>query len=246
MIYRTIRDSTRNQSTADFYKQNLFVYGNRYVDGVLVNNLGETMEARRGFLVARNAGTFETATFEFAELADTETIIIAGLTYTASGTTSAATVAAAFASLTDGDTGTGQLSGTLTGYNTSAVLETDKIVFNAATVGNKTDLAATGTGSVTSTTIINGSSGTQNGFSPVTPTNLSDVIGVLNIHDTDLEDGQTISANYAINGDLDSSLLVLPIGVYLDSMVGNKSLKDILTSLGFVLLNVTEGSKFDN
>lgn len=246
-VYRVIRNSTRNQSTADFYRDSLFIYGNRYQEGVLVNNLGETMQARNGFLVVRNAGTYETATFKFADLADTETVIIAGLTYTASGATLAATVAAAFAGLLAGHTGTGQLAGTLGAYNTSAVLESDSIVFTSTAVGNVTDLAATGTGSVTSTTVIDGTAGTVNGFSPATSANLANIIGVLKITDVDLADAATSEANYCVKGDLDSGLIVLPIGVTLDTIVGgSKSLKDILTDLGFVLFAVTENSKFDN
>ena len=246
MVYATQRNATNNQSTLDIHRSDIFLFGNRYAEAVLVNNLGETMEARNGFLVVRNAGTYETATVEFDDLANGETVILAGLTYTASGATNAATVAAAFAGLEAGDAGSGQLSGTLAGYNTGAVQEGRKVVFTATTVGNKTDLEATGTGSVIEITVVNGSSGTENGISPATSANLDDVIGVLKIQDQDIEDAGTKNAHYAFCGDLDSGLLVLPIGVTLDSIVGSKSLKDILIGLGFVLHNVTETSKFDN
>ena len=246
MIYTTQRSSTRNQSTQDFERQSLFTFGNRFQEAVLVNKLGETLQAKNGFLVVRNAGTLEIATVEFGALANLETVILAGLTFTASGAKTGAEVAAAFASLAAGTAGTGALSGTLTGYSTGAVQETDKVAFTATTVGNKTDLAATGTGAVTGITIINGTSGTVDGISPATASNIGDVIGILNIDDIDLADAATANAHYAINGDIDSSLLVLPIGVTLDSIISGKTLKDILTGLGFVINNVIENSKFDN
>jgi hypothetical protein len=55
-----------------------------------------------------------------------------------------------------------------------------------------------------------------------------------------------MSANYATCGDIDATMLVLPIGVTLDSIVGSKALKDVLTALGFQLNGVTEMTKFDN
>lgn len=245
-IYATQRNATNNQSTVDYSLENIFLYGNRYQEGVFVNNLGESLDAKDGILVVRNAGTYETATVEFADLANGETVILAGLTYTASGATTAATVAAAFANLAAGATGSGALSGTLANYSTGAVQETDKVVFTATTVGNKTNLAATGTGSVTGITIVDGSAGTEDGFSPATSANLANVIGVLKLESTTLADGETKNAYYSTCGDIDTGLLILPIGVSLSSIVGYKSLKDVLTGLGFVLRGVTENSKFDN
>jgi len=61
-----------------------------------------------------------------------------------------------------------------------------------------------------------------------------------------LANAGTLPVYYATQGDIDAGLLVLPLGVTLDSMVGNKALKDILTNLGFILKNVTELTKFGN
>lgn len=246
MVYLNQRNATNNQSTGDYHRENIFLYGNRYQEGVLVNNLGEDMHAKDGFLVVRNAGTEETAVVEFADLVNASTVILAGLTYTATGATSAATVAAAFANRAVGYVGSGALSGTLTGYSTGAVTDTDKVVFTATTVGQKTNLAATGTGTVTGITVVDGTSGTAEGISPATSANLANVIGVLKICDQTLVNGATANANYCVSGDLDGGLLVLPAGVSLESIVSGKSLKDILTGLGFVLFNVTENSNFDN
>lgn len=254
-VYANQRNATRNQSTVDYSSQNIFTYGNRYATGMLVNNVGELLSAQDGFLVVRNAGSFETAAVKFSATALTagQTIIIAGLTYTSTAGTTQAQLAAAFANLavgatTGAGTVTGTYTGALTGYATGAVESDDTVVFTASTVGPKTDLVQTGTGAaVTSITVQNGTAGIDEGFSPANATNLASVIGILKIEGVvDLADGASVSANYALSGDIDAGLLILPIGVTLDTIVGSLALKDILTAKGFVLNNVTELSKFDN
>jgi hypothetical protein len=253
-VYSTQRSATRNQSTMDFTAQNIFTYGNRYATGTLVNNVGETITAQDGFLVVRNAGTFETATAKFVALTTGQTMIIAGLTYTSTGATTAAQLAAGFANLavgatTGAATATGAYSGTLAGYATGAAhgASLDTVVFTASTVGAKTDLAATGTGTSPTFTIVNGTAGIDEGFSPATSANLASVIGILKLEGQNtMANAATLTANYCLSGDIDASLLILPDGVTLDTIVSGKALKDILTALGFVLNNVTELSKFDN
>ncbi|MFO0090015.1 MAG: hypothetical protein ACK518_04365 [bacterium] len=253
-IYATQRNADRNQSTVDFTRQNIFTYGNRYASGLFINNIGESLDAQDGILVVRNAGTFETATVKFVGLTANQTTILAGLTYTSTGVTTAAQLAAAFANLTAGattgaGTATGSYSGTLTGYSTGAVqgANSDTVVFTATTVGGKSDIADTGTGADPTITIVNGTSGVDEGFSPATSANLANVIGILKIEGINtMANNASLSANYCISGDIDASMLILPLGVTLDSIVGGKALKDILTAQGFVLNNVTELSKFDN
>lgn len=253
-IYATQRNATRNQSTVDFLAQNIFTYGNRYGKGLFINNIGESLDAQDGILVVRNSGTFETATAKFVDLTTGQTMIIAGLTYTSTGATTASQLAAAFANLavgatTGAGTATGAYSGALTGYATGAVVgaSSDTVVFTASTVGNKTDLEATGTGTAPTITIVNGSAGVDEGFSPATSANLANVIGILKIEGINtMANRDSLSANYAISGDIDAGMLILPNGVTLDTIVGSKALKDVLTALGFVLNNVTEGTKFDN
>lgn len=75
---------------------------------------------------------------------------------------------------------------------------------------------------------------------------LANVIGITFMNPVTLAQNETSEINYAISGDIDVSLLELPSGVTLDTTVGAKALRDILTDLGFVLQNVTETSKFDN
>lgn len=253
-IYATQRNATRNQSTVDFEVKNIFTFGNRYGSGVLVNNLGESIDAQDGFLVVRNSGSFETATAKFVALTTGQTMILGGLTYTSTAATTATQLATAFANLANGattgaGTATGAYSGALTGFSTGAVVgaSLDTVVFTASAVGNVTNLAATGTGTAPTITIVAGTAGVDEGFSPATSANLANVIGILKIEGINtLANGASISANYALSGDIDAGLLILPNGVTLDSIVGSKSLKDILTALGFVLNNVTELSKFDN
>lgn len=254
-IYATQRNATRNQSTLDVALENPFLTNNRYGSGLFINNVGESLDAKSGILVVRNSGTFETASVRFAATALTagQTMIIAGLTYTSTAGTTQAQLAAAFANLavgatTGAGTATGTYTGTLAGYATGAVVSDDTVVFTASTVGAKTDLVQTGTGAaVTSITVVNGTAGVDEGFSPATSATLANVIGILKIDGINtMADAASLKANYAISGDIDTSLLILPVGVTLDSIVGSKALKDILTALGFVLYNVTETSKFDN
>ncbi len=253
-IYGTQRNANRNQSTVDYVAQNIFTHGNRYNTGIFINNIGESLDAQDGILVVRNSGTFETATAKFVALTTGQTLIIAGLTYTSTGATTAAQAAAAFANLavgatTGAGTATGTYTGTLAGYATGAAhgASSDTVVFTASTVGNKTDLAATGTGTSPTFTIVGGTSGVDEGFSPATSATLANVIGILKIEGVNtMANAASLSANYCISGDIDATMLILPDGVTLDSMVGSKALKDVLTALGFVLNNVTECSKFDN
>lgn len=251
-IYATQRGATRNQSTVDYSAQNIFLFGNKYQSGVFVNNLGETIDAQDGILVVRNSGSFETATVKFSALTAGQTQILAGLTYTSTGDTTAEQMATAFSNLAVGattgtGTTTGTYSGALTGYSTGATVYGDTVVFTASTVGAKTDLADTGTGANPTITIINGTSGVDEGFSPATSATLANVIGILKIEGINtMADGASLRANYCHYGDIDASMLVLPVGTTLDSVVGAKTLKDILTGLGFALKNVTELSKFNN
>jgi hypothetical protein len=231
-IYGTQRNATRNQSTVDYTSQNIFTYGNRYATGLFINNIGETLEAQDGILVVRNSGTFETATAVFGTALTTgQTMIIAGLTYTSTAATTAVELAAAFANLavgatTGAGTATGSYSGALAGYSTgpASTSDLDTVVFTATTVGNKTNLAATGTGTTPTFTIVGGTSGVDEGFSPATSATLANVIGILKIEGINtMADAASLKANYCISGDIDAGMLILPLGVTLDSIVGSKA-----------------------
>lgn len=76
---------------------------------------------------------------------------------------------------------------------------------------------------------------------------LSKVIGIVAIPcDVVLSQNDTLNINYAHKGDVDGSLLVLPEVSTLNTLVGDFTLKDLLTQRGFNVLNVTDLSKFDN
>lgn len=54
------------------------------------------------------------------------------------------------------------------------------------------------------------------------------------------------NVNFAINGEVDSNLIVFPAGVTLDTVVGDQTLGDLINGRGFVLTPVTELGVFDN
>lgn len=56
-IKRVLRGGTRNQSTADYSRHNLFTYGNRYQDATFNNNTGGALTAEEGILVTRDVAT---------------------------------------------------------------------------------------------------------------------------------------------------------------------------------------------
>ena len=145
-ITATQRDETNNQSTVDFVRKNLFLYGARFAKGVLANKTDP-------------------------EVSQTATI--------------------------------GQL------------------VVRDTTTAGQLELA--------------------------TDANLADVIGITFMDTTILADNDaTVAIDYAIRGDIDGSLLLLPDGVTLDTVVGNKALRDVLNDLGFVIFTVQEQTKIDN
>jgi hypothetical protein len=144
-IKRVLRGGTRNQSTADFSRHQLFIFGQRIVDATFSNNTGGELTAEAGILVVRNV--------------------------------------------------------------------------------------------------------TTNNIEPVADnlSNAANIIGILDVTgEVVMADADTLTAHYALKGDIDASELVLPGVTTLDTTVGAKNLRDILTSLGFVLFNVIENSKFDN
>lgn len=109
------------------------------------------------------AGTFETASvlFSATPLSAGQTVTLAGLTYTSTGATTQAQLAAAFANLANGattgaGTGTGTYSGALTGYATGAVITSTTVVFTATTTGNQPNLTQSGTGAAATITITAG------------------------------------------------------------------------------------------
>ena len=144
-ISATQRNETRNQSTVDFQRKNIFLYGNRHATVVFNNNTGGDLDVEAGILLIRNPA-------------------------------------------------------------------------NAAEV----------IPAIAGATLVN-------------------VIGFLNIEGiVTLADAETINANLCISGDIDSGLITLPDTVTLNTITDGKTLNDTLTALGFVMKNVTEGSKFAN
>jgi hypothetical protein len=50
----TQRNANRNQSTADYQRKNVFLFGNRYQEVTFLNNTGAALDVENGLLVKRN------------------------------------------------------------------------------------------------------------------------------------------------------------------------------------------------
>jgi len=251
----TQRNATRNQSTADFEVKRIFLFDNRFVEGVFKNTSGSDLTIKTGMLVARAAGTYEQASvlFNATSLAAGETVILGGLTYTSTGVTTQAQLAAAFANLAAGattgaGTATGSYSGALTGFSTGAVQGGNTVVFTATATGNTSNLAQTGTGPASTITITQGTTAVANGLIPVTSGTLANTIGVAAVDgEVLLANAESLNINYCTKGNIDGLQLVLPAGVTLETVVGAKTLRDVLESLGLhVDTSTVENTKFDN
>lgn len=247
-------DATRNQSTALFTLKRIFIFDNRFLPGTFKNQSGASISLQSGMLAARAAGTYEQASATFGTaLTAGQTMIIAGLTYTSTAATTTAQLAAAFANLDNGAvTGAGTLTGTysgaLTNYSTGAA-NGSSVTFTAETTGPKTDLTATGTGTTPTWVYVQGSATLGSGFIPVTSSNLADIIGVTAVESgpVTLPDSESLNINIGTKGTIDGNMLVLPSGVTLATVVGNKTVQDILEGIGFhVDTSSVENTKFDN
>jgi hypothetical protein len=249
----TQRNATRNQSTADYNMSHVFIWDNHFQSGTYKNQSGSLINLATGMLVARAAGTYETATATFSALTAGQTMIIAGLTYTSTGATTAAQLASAFANLdagatTGAGTATGTYSGTLANYSTGAATG-NQVTFTATTTGGKTDLTATGTGTSPTWVYSQGGSSIGSGYIPVTSGNLADVVGVAKVESgpVALPDSESIVISVGVKGTVDGTLLQLPSGVTLSTVVGNKTLLDVLEAIGIhVDVTAVENTKFDN
>ena len=96
--------------------------------------------------------------FNVADMSAGDTLTIGGLTLTATGTMTQSEVAAAFASLSDGATSgntvtNGTWSGTLTGFNSSAVSGTELTFTSATANSDVTDLSISATQETGGTTV---------------------------------------------------------------------------------------------
>lgn len=54
-VNATQRNATRNQSTVDYSREQVFIFGNRYRETVFLNNSGADLEVNDGLLLIRNA-----------------------------------------------------------------------------------------------------------------------------------------------------------------------------------------------
>ena len=56
-VTATQRNATNNQSTVDFVRENIFIFGNRYQTGTFINDSGATATFAAGSLVLRDTTT---------------------------------------------------------------------------------------------------------------------------------------------------------------------------------------------
>jgi hypothetical protein len=89
---------------------------------------------------------------------------------------------------------------------------------------------------------------TTNGFIPVTSANLEDVIGISAYEGkTRLQANGTANINIGTKGTVEINSIVLPAGVTLSTVVGAKTLRDVLEGIGFHLNEgAVEMTDFDN
>ena len=90
---------------------------------------------------------------------------------------------------------------------------------------------------------------TADGFVPaIAGATLANVVGISANEDAfELADAGLAPINVATKGTVDGNLLTLPGGVTLDTVVGNKTVKDILEGIGFHIdTSAVEHTKFDN
>ncbi len=133
--------------------------------------------------------TATTVTFNATSLTAGQTISIGGLTYTSTGTTTQAQMAAAFASLANGattgpGTGTGTYSGVLTGFASGAAAS-NAVVFTASSVGVTPQVGIFGTGAQPTVSNVPGTNATGTltltskwtGFTSASLTAVPDVAG---------------------------------------------------------------------
>lgn len=76
---------------------------------------------------------------------------------------------------------------------------------------------------------------------------LAKVIGIAKVNgEVVLAQNAETPINFSYQGEVDGAELVLPGVATLNTLVGDRTLKDVLTGLGIIVLNVTDHSKFDN
>ncbi|MES2287260.1 MAG: hypothetical protein V4547_16330 [Bacteroidota bacterium] len=87
-----------------------------------------------------------------------------------------------------------------------------------------------------------------NGLIPVDDTNLADVVGIAAVEeDVVLANNASVNINMCVKGTVDGTALVLPAAVTLDTVEGNKTLRDVLEAVGFHIDTTSvEHTKFDN
>lgn len=166
--------ATGSKVDANAFTGKLSVLGSGKSDILIGGSGADTLDG--GAVTHTVTAAPETAVVDFASgttHAQNSTVILGGLTLTvnAAGGLTGDVIANAFANLANGATGTNSagnytFSGTLTGWSTGALANTDQITFTSSTAANVTDLGNTGTATLTGITKTDG----VNGVNAVTGT----------------------------------------------------------------------------
>jgi flagellin len=157
----TISSTYAGVTTSAIYSQTLtMATGNSSANGYQTINFDQI-----GISLDIQTGRTETASVLFADMTANQTVVMGGLTFTSTGNTTAANVAAAFANLSEGSKGNvssfGTFSGTLSGF-TSGSVSTSTVVFTSTTAGsNVTSLGNTGTAGAATVTVTDGTNYTS-------------------------------------------------------------------------------------
>ena len=148
------------------------------------------------------------------------------------------------------------MSGTVTNVNITtsgvtrnqsiALYTSDSLVLYAPKYGDEVVFKHSGTGSLevkSGMLVLRDTTATGQVKTAIAGTTLVDVIGIFLMNDTvTLAAGGTVNGQLLIGGEINADSLILPIGVTLDTVVGNRFLRNILADKGFVLRNIVEHS----
>lgn len=248
----TTRNNTRNQLTVDFQVKRFCIFDNQYIPVVLNNNTGATIVAQGGIFVVRNTAIADQV---FPAIGNVGAPALPVLTGSDSGGTLAATtyyIKQTAITPYGESTGSAEANVTTSG-STSSILVTGTVVPGATSYRTYigTSAGAEGQWFASSTPVITLTTATGTaGTVPTTDTtgNLANIIGILLFESSlSLANGSTAAGSAVISGCIDGSMVILPLNTTFDTVVGNKTFKDVLNAIGFKIDQSTvDNTKFDN
>ena len=162
MVSDAVKDTTNNTVTLSAVS----VTGTTDTTSVSVSQAATVAKVDGVVAVAETGKVTESAAVTFGAVANADTLIFGGLTFTATSAMTAAQAATIFADLKAGATtgyatAFGTYTGTLAGYNTGSVATGNKVTFTSTTANtNVADLANTGTNANATVVVTQGAAST--------------------------------------------------------------------------------------